>query len=77
MLNAGQIAFLDTFRYTYTAQPRTFHALADLGPIRERFIPTAPIRRYLEGHFVFELGDKRSRELMETAEGMAIRLQTA
>lgn len=77
LLNQGSIEHIDSYRYRYTAQPRTFHAFADLESIRQRFEPQQEVRRFLEGRFIFELGDKRYRELMETPEGMVVRLQTA
>lgn len=77
LLVSGRIRALDSYRFAFTGQKQTFRSFADLAPLKPQFQPAEPFRRYLPGTFIFEFGDKRSRELMETAEGMAIRLQTA
>jgi hypothetical protein len=77
LLLLGRVRALDSFRFAYIQPKQTFHSFSQLAAIKPQFQPIQPFKRYLPGTFVFEFGEKRSRELMETAEGMAIRLQTA
>lgn len=60
-------------RYRYTGEVRTFHSFRDLENL---YVPqrTSDLRRFLAGSFIFLLRGHRQRELMETPEGMAIRL---
>ena len=59
-------------RYRFTGQTKVFHSFSELGELCLE--PTAPLRRFIEGSFVFELGTMRRHELMETPEGMAFRM---
>jgi len=77
LLLTSRIQKLDSFRYTYTAQPRVFKSFQALEPLKQQVQAIGPVRRFLEGHFIFEFKERRQRELLETPEGMAIRLQTA
>jgi hypothetical protein len=77
LLIAAKISKLNDFSYLYTSQPRIFHSLADLEPLRQQIQPIGPFKRFLAGHFIIERNKRRQHELLETVEGMTIRLQTA
>jgi hypothetical protein len=60
-------------RYLYTGETHTYHALSQL---KNLVVSTNELglRRFLSGQFIFELGDTKKRELLETPEAMVIRL---
>lgn len=60
-------------RYLYTGETHTYHALSQL---QNLVVSTNEmgLRSFLSGQFIFELGDTRKRELLETPEAMLIRL---
>ena len=77
LLLTSKIRKLDAFRYSYTAQPRVFKSFQALEPLEQQVQAIGPVRRFLEGRFIIERKGRLTFELLETAEGMAIRLQTA
>jgi len=74
LLLSAKIRKINDFSYEYVGQTQTFHSFADLEPLRQSVAPMV-YKRYLPGTFIFDLNKRRIRELMETPEGMAIRLQ--
>ncbi len=60
-------------RYLFTGQKRTLHSFAELSTLKLSFTPENH-RRFLPGSFIFEHEGKRYTELMETPEGMAMRM---
>jgi len=77
LLLTSKIRKLDAFRYSYTAQPQVFRSFQAIEPLRERVQPIGIFRRFLDGKFIIDHNGKRTVELLESVEGMAIRLQTA
>ena len=78
LLVAGRIRKLNNFTYEYLPIKQISKTFTNLAAIRDRFEPLAPVKRVLPGSFVFELGQIRLFEHgLETADGMAVRLQTA
>lgn len=65
-------------QYEYIGQPRTFHLSATQNTVQclAKAMPSV-IRRHLDISVVFELGDKRRREIEETVEGMELRLSAS
>jgi hypothetical protein len=59
-------------RYLYIGEVHTYKTFSQLREIS--FAPTGSLRSFLAGHFIFELKGKRNRELIETPEGMALRM---
>lgn len=75
LLASLRIRKIDEHRYAYVALAQISRSFSNLGELRERFQPLKPIKRYLEGQFTIQLGEKRFTERLETAEGLAIRIQ--
>jgi len=59
-------------RYVWVAKPIIYKSFSDLS----RFVVKQPgiVRRFLPGSYIVEFKGRRKRELMESPEGMAIRL---
>jgi hypothetical protein len=77
LLLTSKIRKLNEFSYSYIAPARIFHSFQDIEPLRQQIQPIGQYRRFLPGKFIIEFKQKRHTELLESAEGMAIRLQTA
>lgn len=58
-------------RYRYIAKPLVLHSFAELGKLD---VDIEDVRRFLEGSFIVQMGDKKMREALETPAGMTIRL---
>ena len=58
-------------RYRYIGKPIIMHTFAELSRIEP--LPEH-VRRFAEGQFVFKLRGRLTKELMETVEGMTIRM---
>lgn len=60
-------------RYVFTGQLLTAHSLSELGSLN-LVVRRPDLRRFLAGRFVFEHEGKRTRELLETPEALALRI---
>lgn len=61
--------------YLYTAKPLTFHSFADMKDYAATHsLRVGLVRRFIAGHFIWELNGKQWHELVETPEGMALRM---
>jgi len=74
MLLAGELRKLDERHYAFIGQVKTFHNLSDLAELLPRLDPIIR-RRFLPGKFILELRDKKRLELLETPDGLALRLR--
>ena len=77
LLLSRQIKQITPLRYAYSGEVRTYHAFAELTPLRDRLInPPHFLRPYLEGVFIFvDPTGKKHRELLETPEALADRIE--
>jgi len=76
MLLAGEIQAIDDRTYKFIGKPIVLHSFLELA----RIIPGIEVnllRRFYPGMFVWELGGKRNRELLESPEAMALRMRQA
>lgn len=74
MILAKEISHKAENRYLFTGQAMTFHSFADL----QQLIPALKselLRRYLAGFFIWELGDLREDERLQTPEAQIERLE--
>lgn len=77
MLLAGELRKMDANRYEFIGQNKTVtvRSFADLGDVKNKLrMGPETLKRFLEGSFIWEHGDERMRELLETPEMMAFRL---
>lgn len=74
MLLNGDIVSIGDNRFRDVRPSQTFHAFSDLSQLAAE---TAPVnlKRFYPGLFVFELGEKKSRERLESPEAMAARIR--
>lgn len=80
MLLAGEIKQIAYRQYKFIAPIQKFRLTATENTLNAMSKTSAAhgcLRRFLEGSFIFELGDKRYHERLETTEGMLVRMQTA
>jgi hypothetical protein len=77
LLIAKRIKKLNDFTYEYIAPPLISRTFSQLQDIAAHFQPITPVKRHIEGNFIIERAGKRTRELLETPEGLQIRLATA
>ena len=78
LLYSQEIKEIAPKQYRYVAHVKRFHLTATQNTLQAlSTVKTEPsvVRRYLGINVVFHLGDKRYREVEESAEGMAIRYQ--
>lgn len=79
MLLAGELRKIAEGRFEFIGQRKTmvfrsFQALEELA--RKLNVTPEQLKRYLAGHFVWEIDEMRLRELLETPEAMALGLDT-
>lgn len=79
LLLAGELRAIDANRFEFIGQRKTmvfrsFQALAELA--RKLNVTPEQLKRYLAGHFVWEIDEIRLRELLQTPEAMALGLDT-
>lgn len=74
LLLAKLIRHLEGNRYEFAGEVCTLHSFADLERIRPQFQPRNPLRKFLEGSFVFEHAGRKKFERLETAEALEFRL---
>jgi hypothetical protein len=76
MLRSGEIAATNDARtFAFIGKEAVLHSFQELGKLFERRVPV--FDGFYPGLFVWELGEKRSRELLESPEAMALRLGVA
>lgn len=63
-------------RYLFIGQQHTLHSFAELSTLNIASEPSN-LRRFLPGCFIIELDGKRRRELLETPEACAFRMQSS
>ncbi len=73
LLSGAQLEQLSPNEYRY--RPQTFHAFADLAPLQQQIQQPAG-KPYLPGTFIFQLGQKRIFERLESEFGLAMRLSS-
>ena len=76
LLLAGDIQAVDARTYKFIGKVVVLHSFSDLG----KLIPgmhTNPLKRFYPGLFIWKLKEHTNRELMESPEGMALRLERA
>jgi hypothetical protein len=77
LLLAGELRAIDANRFEYIGAKKTmiFHDFRELARLAERLnVTPTQLKRFLAGHFVWEIDEQRVRELMETPEGLQLRL---
>jgi hypothetical protein len=76
LLLSRQIKQVTPQCYRYVGEARTYHAFADLEPLRDQMLHLPNfLRHYLEGAFIVVDPDgKKHRELLETPEALADRM---
>lgn len=77
LLLAGELRPIDANRFEFIGQRKTmvFHDFRDLSKLAQLLnVTPAQLRRFLAGYFVWEIDEQRIRELMETPEGLQLRL---
>jgi hypothetical protein len=79
MLLAGELRKVAEGRFEFIGQRKTFifHSFKELERIAQLLnVTPEQLKRYLAGHYVWEIDEVRLRELMETPEAMGLRLDT-
>jgi len=77
MLLAGELRKVAEGRFQFIGQRKTmiFHNFRELERIAQLLkVTPAQLKRFLAGHFIWEIDEQRLRELMETPEGLQLRL---
>jgi hypothetical protein len=77
LLLAGELRAIDANRFEFIGQRKTmiFRSFRELERIAQLLnVTPAQLKRYLAGHFVWEIDEQRLKELMETPEAMSLRL---
>ena len=73
LLLSGLAREIAPCKFLFIGQQRTMHSLAELGTI-DFGRASGNLRRFLRGSFIFEFKGQRIRELMETPESLAMRM---
>lgn len=74
MLLAGDLAQIDERRFRVTWKPVTLRSLTELAQLKMR-MDLATFVRFYPGLFIWMLAELRRKELLESAEGMAMRMK--
>lgn len=80
LLLAGKLRPIDANRFEFIGQRKSTifhgHSFQDLERLAQLLkVTPEQLRRFLAGHFVWEIDEQRLRELMETPEAMALGLR--
>lgn len=77
LLLSGELRPIDANRFEYIGHRKTmiFNSFQELSKLAQLLnVTPAQLKRFLAGYFVWEIDEQRLRELMETPEGLQLRL---
>ena len=78
LLLSGVLKQVGPQEYRSTLKPIRMHSMGELEKLKGEMNEQAGLlRHFLPGSFIFEQGETRKREMLETVEAMVLRLKNA